>query len=445
MKPIGANRRTACTRIGRRADRWALTGQFVYDRFSAQNSVLTDETSVPKKAHNLQCTSWRPLFRSEWFLRGFRRHLRAPGPRTVAEQRSPSSARATATSRWSMRRSAIGCRRGSGSFRCRLSNIFDEGFDYQDDSYRESQDFAVDWTLHSRAADPVQSDVELVSGLGLNRTSTGRLSMSIGQVTVLTSGRRRFGWPAAALGMAVLGSLWASSPAALAQSGDFPLTDNPGAVPTYNVPAATCNTIRSEVAQPIDLILACSIDGRSAEPGPDDTPCDLLDGNINAGISVGQCQDSFPTPLLVSGGTGDVLEANTTVNATAAGLNLALGDRDQISVTSSGAGWRQRAGLCRRGARHLPRRLPRELRRRRGGRECGRVQRDLGQARASRSCPIPRRCRMRSSWTWSRPRAATSSRSPSAPAIAGAAARRVRPWRAPPMSGRFRSASSTRR
>lgn len=162
--------------------------------------------------------------------------------------------------------------------------------------------------------------------------------MSIGQVTVLTNGRRRFGWPAAALGMAVLGSLWASAPAALAQSGDFPLTDNPGAVPTYNVPAATCNTIRSEVAQPIDLILACSIDGRSADPGPDDTPCDLLDGNINAGISVGQCQDSFPTPLLVSGGTGDVLEANTTVNATAAGLNLALGDRDQISVTSSGEG-----------------------------------------------------------------------------------------------------------
>ena len=31
------------------ADRIALTGQFVYDRFSAENSVLIDETSIPKK------------------------------------------------------------------------------------------------------------------------------------------------------------------------------------------------------------------------------------------------------------------------------------------------------------------------------------------------------------------------------------------------------------
>ena len=30
-------------------DRWALTGEFVYDRFSAENSQLIDFTSIPKK------------------------------------------------------------------------------------------------------------------------------------------------------------------------------------------------------------------------------------------------------------------------------------------------------------------------------------------------------------------------------------------------------------
>ena len=46
----------------------------------------------------------------------------------------------TATSRCSTRRSGTGCRSGSASSRFRLNNIFDKSFDYQDDSFRESQD-----------------------------------------------------------------------------------------------------------------------------------------------------------------------------------------------------------------------------------------------------------------------------------------------------------------
>lgn len=162
--------------------------------------------------------------------------------------------------------------------------------------------------------------------------------MSTGQVTVQPPGRRSLCWPGAALGLAVLTSLGLGSSPTLAQSGDFPLSDNPNAVPTYNIPAATCSTIQQAVSQQVDLILACSIDGRSAEPGPGDTPCDLLDGDVNAGLSVGQCLNSFPTPLLVAERTADVLEADTTVNATGGGLNLALGSRDQISVTAAAGG-----------------------------------------------------------------------------------------------------------
>ena len=126
--------------------------------------------------------------------------------------------------------------------------------------------------------------------------------------------------------------------AAHAQSGDFPLTDNPEAVPTYNIPAATCATIQSAVNAEVDLILACSRAGRAESPGPGASPCDLIDGTVNAGLSVGQCLSSFPTPLLLADRTADVLEENTTINASAGGLNLAQGDQDSISVTSVASG-----------------------------------------------------------------------------------------------------------
>jgi hypothetical protein len=162
--------------------------------------------------------------------------------------------------------------------------------------------------------------------------------MSIHETNPESAGRPAAGWLGALAGAAVAAAMAMGSAEAMAQSGDFPLTDNPTAVPTYNIPAATCDTIQEEVEAEIDLILACSIDGRAAEPGEGDSPCDLIDGSVNAGLSVGQCLSSFPTPLLVADRTADVLEENTTINATAGGLNLALGAGDRVSVTSAADG-----------------------------------------------------------------------------------------------------------
>ncbi len=127
---------------------------------------------------------------------------------------------------------------------------------------------------------------------------------------------------------------------ASADSGDAPVGDNPNAVQTYTIPDDACNTVRDQVAnQPIDLIVACS--KRPTNPGADYAACDLLNlqnTSINAGVPVGQCRQSFPVPLVVAGPSDTVLEANTDVLAVAAGSNLALGDRDQISVTAVAAG-----------------------------------------------------------------------------------------------------------
>ncbi|MGD9508455.1 MAG: hypothetical protein AB7I59_13800 [Geminicoccaceae bacterium] len=121
--------------------------------------------------------------------------------------------------------------------------------------------------------------------------------------------------------------------AAWAQSGDFPLNpDNPTEVPTYSIPEATCDTIRQAIDNNFDLVLACSIAGRSSDP--DNTPCDLIDGDLNAGTPIGQCLDSFPVPLTTPAPAAAQLEADVNIAASAAGLNLALGDRDRISVTS---------------------------------------------------------------------------------------------------------------
>src|SRR5262245_34669790 len=87
---------------------------------------------------------------------------------------------------------------------------------------------------------------------------------------------------------------------ALAQSGDFPINPgNPGEVPTYTIPAESCERIRDALdptdPPPFDLVIACSIEGRGAEGRQ--TPCDLLGGGVNVGVPLGQCQDSFPFPL----------------------------------------------------------------------------------------------------------------------------------------------------
>jgi hypothetical protein len=169
----------------------------------------------------------------------------------------------------------------------------------------------------------------------------------VGQLDVHLRGQRhrRAALLAAAMGLAILA---APAGGAWAQSGDGPLDpDNPTEVPTYTIPGDTCEEVREAIGQDdvdgFDLVLACSIEGRSSDP--DNTPCDLIDGDLNAGVPFGQCGDSFPVPLTIPEPDSDALEADVTLAASAGGLNLALGDRDRISVTSVAGGLGTLLGL----------------------------------------------------------------------------------------------------
>lgn len=155
----------------------------------------------------------------------------------------------------------------------------------------------------------------------------------------------------ATLGLAALVCAMAPDGQAQADSGDFPVAT--GAASLYVVPQASCNTLQAALgsqASPFELILACSIGGRPASPGPNDSPCDLVSGSVNAGLTIGQClTDSFPKAALPIPPTEPVLETGKGLKATASGLNLALSDangaRDQISMTSVGSGGGTLLGL----------------------------------------------------------------------------------------------------
>jgi len=145
----------------------------------------------------------------------------------------------------------------------------------------------------------------------------------------------------------------AGGQATLADSGDFSVT--PGAASLYVVPAASCTALQQALnPQPssfeFELILACSIGGRPANPGPNASPCDLVGGGVNAGLTIGQClTGTFPKAALPIPPTEPVLETGKGLKATASGLDLALSDalggRDQISMTSAGTGGGTLLGL----------------------------------------------------------------------------------------------------
>ena len=121
------------------SDQWALTGQFVYDRFSAQNSGLTDQTSVPKKATTYSMPLGVRYFHPSGFFAG-------AGVTFVRQDLERSENNVTGygegESNFTLVDAQIGYRlpRRFGIVTLQASNIFDQGFDYQDDSYRESQD-----------------------------------------------------------------------------------------------------------------------------------------------------------------------------------------------------------------------------------------------------------------------------------------------------------------
>ena len=160
----------------------------------------------------------------------------------------------------------------------------------------------------------------------------------------------------ATLGLAALACTLAPGGPALADSGDFSVAA--GAASLYVVPQASCNTLQAALGSqqsPFELILACSIGGRPATSGPNASPCDLVGGGVNAGLTIGQClTDTFPKAALPIPPTEPVLEAGKGLKALATGLNLALSDTnaapgiadfDQISMTSVGAGGGTLLGL----------------------------------------------------------------------------------------------------
>ncbi len=121
------------------ADRWALTGQLVYDRFSAQNSAFTAETDVPKRATTYSVPLGVRYYDPSGFFAG-------AGVTFVRQDLTRADNNTTGfgdgESNFTLVDAQIGYRlpKRFGIISLQVSNIFDEKFNYQDDSYRESQD-----------------------------------------------------------------------------------------------------------------------------------------------------------------------------------------------------------------------------------------------------------------------------------------------------------------
>ena len=120
-------------------DRWALTGEFVYDRFSAENSQLIDFTSIPKKVSTYSIPLGVRYFDPSGFFAGL-------GVTFVRQDLDRSQNNATefgeGDSNFGLVDAQVGYRlpKRFGIVTLQVSNLLDKSFDYQDDSYRESQD-----------------------------------------------------------------------------------------------------------------------------------------------------------------------------------------------------------------------------------------------------------------------------------------------------------------
>ena len=121
------------------ADRWALTAEFVYDWFSAQNSDVTNSTTVPKDVSTYSIPVGVRYFDPSGFFAGL-------GVTFVRQDLRRSQNNITefgeGDSNFTLFDAQIGYRlpKRFGIVTLQASNLFDKSFDYQDDSYRESQD-----------------------------------------------------------------------------------------------------------------------------------------------------------------------------------------------------------------------------------------------------------------------------------------------------------------
>jgi hypothetical protein len=116
-----------------------LTGEFVYDRFNAQNSDLTEFTEVPKKATTYSIPLGVRYFHPSGFFAGV-------GVTFVRQDLDRAHNNATefgeGESNFTVVDAQVGYRlpKRFGIVSLQVANLFDESFKYQDDSYRESQD-----------------------------------------------------------------------------------------------------------------------------------------------------------------------------------------------------------------------------------------------------------------------------------------------------------------
>ena len=121
------------------ADRWALTGQLVYDRFSAQNSDLTEGSDVPKTLTTYSAPLGLRYFDPSGIFAGV-------GVTFVRQDRNEAQNALTdigeGESNFALFDAQIGYRlpKRFGIVTLQANNIFDKSFKYQDDSFRESQD-----------------------------------------------------------------------------------------------------------------------------------------------------------------------------------------------------------------------------------------------------------------------------------------------------------------
>ena len=120
-------------------DRVALTAEAVYDRFEAQNSDLTEGSTVPEKLTTYSLPLGIRYFDPSGFFAGFgATFVRQELDRAQNDELEIGDG----TSNFTILDAQIGYRlpKRYGVVTLQLNNILDKKFDYQDDSFRESQD-----------------------------------------------------------------------------------------------------------------------------------------------------------------------------------------------------------------------------------------------------------------------------------------------------------------
>lgn len=121
------------------APRWALSAELVYDDFEAERSVLTVQDVVPEQVETVSLPLWLRYFHPSGFFAGL-------GTTLVRQEveRSPAAELGLdeGDENFVVLDASLGYRfpKRRGLISLEVNNLLDEGFRYQDDSFREFQD-----------------------------------------------------------------------------------------------------------------------------------------------------------------------------------------------------------------------------------------------------------------------------------------------------------------